>query len=207
MEVKTQDATKEFDDLVKQLGSIKSNISRSISVSNIIRYEDVIDGVVNNRPVKDFVKMKMPKLSEIHHYNTNEIVEQNLGNATELSKMNTIMLLSIGFEVVKGSGIFKNGFTTFGVTPSIIRRDPNNPQVVSAKNQTLGLISENLRKIDDEIKRLVFDSSEKKLEKITIGEIFSQLAKDAAFIMGSILDAGLDGYRGDEESGKVAEEP
>lgn len=202
VEVKTQDATKEFDDLVKQLGSIKSNISRSISVSNIIRYEDVIDGVVNNRPVKDFVKMKMPKLSEIHHYNTNEIVEQNLGNATELSKMNTIMLLSIGFEVVKGSGIFKDGFTTFGVTPLMVRKDPNNPQVVSAKNQTLGLISENLRKIDDEIKRLVFDSSEKKLEKITIGEIFSQLAKDAAFIMGSILDAGLDGYRGDEESGE-----
>lgn len=202
VEVKTRDATKEFDDLVKQLGSIKSNMSRSISVSNIVRYEDTIDGVVNNRPIKDFTKMKLPKLSEIHHYNTNEIVEQNLGNATELSKMNTIMLLSIGFEMVKGSGIFKNGFLTFGVTPAMVRKDPNNPQVVSAKNQTLELITQNLKKIDDEIKRLVFDSSEKKLEKITIGQIFSQLAKDSAFIIGSILDAGLDGYRGDEEAGE-----
>jgi len=199
VEVKTQDTTKEFDDLVKQLGSIKSNVTRAASVSNIIKYGDEIDGVVNNRPVAGFVKIKIPALQDVPYYNTNELVEQNLGNATELSKMNTVLLLSLSFENKSGSGVFIPAHIMFGVTDAKAKGNPNDPDVVSAKNQTLELITKNLELIDDEIKRLVFDSSEKKLEKITIGEIFSQLAKDAAYIIGSILDAGLDGYRGDSQ--------
>jgi hypothetical protein len=200
VEVKTQDTTKEFDGLVTQLGSIKSNISRALTVSRKIGFGDEIDGLVNNRQIKNFVKMKMPDLKSLDSkYNTKEKVEQNIANAGSLSDMNTYMLLSIGFEHQAGSGNFQNAFSKFPVTEeqALSKDAQNNPEVTSAKNQTLQFITKNLELINDEVRRLVFSTSEKKLEKITIGEIFSQLAKDAAFIIGSILDAGLDGYRGD----------
>jgi hypothetical protein len=200
VEVKTQDTTKEFDDLVKQLGSLKSNAGRALAVSSIVDWDDLIDGLVNNRPVTNFVKMKMPTIKSLaDNYNTREKIEQNLSNARELSVMNTYLLLSIGFEHQRGSGIYLDGFKQFGVSKSKASKQEslNDPDIISAKNQTIDFIAKNLEYIDDEIKRIVFSTSESKLEKITIGEIFSQLAKDAAFVIGSIIDAGLDGYRGD----------
>ncbi len=194
VEVKTQDTTKEFDGLVKKLGAIKSNMATAISVSNLISYGDEIDGTVNNRPVKDFDSMQLPILKNLDSaINTKEKIELRLGDPAKLSQLNTYLLLSIKFN---HGGVFKDGFETFGVNrdyPSLNLSDSNTS---SAKSQTIGFITKNIEKIDDEIKRRVFSTSEKKLEKITIGEIFSQLGKDAAFVMGSILDAGLDGYRG-----------
>lgn len=194
VEVKTQDTTKEFDDLVKQLGSIKSNMARAMIVSNILEDGEVIDGVVNNRPIKDFIKMELPKLSTLDSaLNSSEKIEQRLNNPTELSKLNLYLLLLIkidgkdGFDRFGVSG--KGNYEGFGV---------DNSDVSSARNQQSELISKNLKFIDDEIKRIVFSTSETKLEKITIGEIFSQTAKDAAYIIGSIIDAGLEGYRGTE---------
>jgi len=199
VEVKTQDTTKEFDELVKQLGSLKSNVGRAVAVSSIVDFGEEIDGVVNNRPVVAFQKMVFPSLSELDtlsqgNLGTKEKLEEKLGIATELSKLNTYLLLSVKFDY---GGKLENGFTKFSISSDYASFDVNNPDVSSAKNQTISFINKNIDKIDDEIKRLVFASSESKLEKITIGEIFSQLAKDAAYVMGSILDAGLDGYRGD----------
>lgn len=191
VEVKTQDTTKEFDDLVKQLGSIKSNMARAMVVSNILEDGEVIDGVVNNRAIVNFQKMELPKLESLDAaLNNPEKVEQKLGSPTELTKLNTYLILSIKFG---GS----DGWTTFGVVkPDYANFSPTNSDIQSAKNQQIELVTKNLDKIDDEIKRVVFSTSESKLEKITIGEIFSQTAKDAAFIIGSIIDSGLEGYRG-----------
>jgi hypothetical protein len=199
VEVKTQDTTKEFDELVKQLGSIKSNTARAMSVSSVVDFGDLVDGVVNNRPVKDFQRMQMPNIKDLGEtYNTKEKIDQHLGSASALKKMNLYLLLSIGFE---SSGVFSDGFKKFKVSKAKVlgANGDKDPDIISAKNQTLGFITKNLEKVEDEIKRLVFASSEKKLEKITIGEIFRQLAKDAAFIIGSILDAGLDGSRGNSD--------
>lgn len=189
VEVKTQDTTKDFDKLVKQLGSMKSGIATTLTGSRIISFGETINGVVNNIQVTGFNEIKIPSLSELDgSVNTEERINRRVTNPTSLSKLNTYLLLSLKFNNQSGFDLYGDG----------IPRDPNSinlsdEKVANAKNQVLERINENLRRVEDEIKRRVFKSSEKKLEKITIGEIFEQLAKDAAFVMGSILDAGIEG--------------
>jgi len=206
VEVKTQDTTKEFDDLVKKLGSMKSNLGRALTVTNILGFNEKVIGDVNNQAVKGFQTITIPQMSDLDdELGSIPKIETKLKNATSLNALNTYLLLALKIQTRgKDGAIGKDidGFERF----QIIRNWPlfltiyNNPTgripIDEAKSQTLGFISDNLDKIDDEIKRRVFATSEKKLEKITIGEIFSQMAKDSAFVMGSILDAGLDGYRG-----------
>jgi len=204
VEVKTQDTTKEFDDLVKKLGSMKSNLGRALTVTNILEPGEEVIGSVNNQSVVGFQTITIPNIADFgDDVNSIPLIESKLKEATTLNALNTYLLLSLK---INANGVNVNGFTRFGVVTSnfaSFNKAFNNPTlripIDSAKTQTLGLISDNLQKIDDEIKRRVFASSEKKLEKITIGEIFSQIAKDSAFLMGSILDAGLDGYRGSSD--------
>lgn len=186
VEIKTQDTTKEFDELIKQLGSLKSNITNTLYNSKIISFGDDIDGVVNNIPIsgtngKKFLKIKIPTVSELGY--TEQKISLILGDPTKVNKFNTFLLTRLKFN---GKDNAVAGY------PEINLTDDN---VVKAKNIAIESINQNLRLIEDEIKRRVFSTSEKKLEKITIGEIFSQLAKDAAFIIGSILDVGIKGQR------------
>ena len=205
VEVKTQDTTKEFDELMNQLGSVKSNLARAASVSNIVEFESSIDGVVNNRAIVNFQKMKIPSLKDLGpSLDSREKIEEKLSNTRELNKLNTYLLLLVKFEY---SGEYKDGFSNYGIASRNYESfDVNNSEISSAKNQTIELINKNIKKIEDEIKRVVFSTSEKKLEKITIGEIFSQLAKDSGFIIGSILDAGFNGYMGDSDRQRLRDD-
>lgn len=203
VEVKTQDTTKEFDDLVKKLGSMKSNLGRAVTVTNILEFDEKVVGTVNNQAIKGFQAITIPSLANLgDELGTIPKIETKLKNATSLNALNTYLLLALEIQTGGDTGQSFNGFKRFNVTSDwkVFLTTYNNPTgriaIDEAKSQTLGFISDNLDKIDDEIKRRVFSTSEKKLEKITIGEIFSQIAKDSAFVMGSILDAGLDGYRG-----------
>ena len=189
VEIKTQDTTKEFDDLVKQLGSIKSNIAGTLSSSRIVNFGDKIDGVVNNIPIKNFVTIDVPNLSDLDSaINTEEKVNLKLGDPNSLSRVNTYMLLKLKFNK-------KVAYST-GTVGSFDYKTlvPSDPKISTAKNQVIEAINKNLRLVEDEIKRRVFSSSELKLQKITIGEIFGQLGKDAAFIIGTIIESGLEGY-------------
>ncbi len=195
VEVKTQDTTKEFDDLVKQLGSLKTNLARSIVATNIVSEGEKIEGIANNQPVVGFITIEIPTLSSLdQNLNDKQKIDIKLGNAKELNTLNTYLLLSLKFNGKDSFGAIPKSYETFNKRFNAVGGDE---EINTAKANALNIISKNLEKIDDEIKRRVFASSQTKLEKITIGEIFSQLAKDAAFVMGSILDAGLDGYRGD----------
>jgi hypothetical protein len=210
VEIKTQDTTKEFDDLVKQLGSMKSNIGRAMVVSDSVEMGNTILGIASNQPVTGWVPIKVPSEEDLEKTIGDRItIEQMLGQPSSLNAVNAYLLLSLGWTISKKS---QDGFKRFGnqdgaqipsTWPAFLKdyRDTGSDarlRIDAAKQEVLNMIQGNLDLIDDEIKRRVFATSEKKLEKITISEIFSQLAKDAAFVMGSILDAGLDGYRGEE---------
>lgn len=203
VEIKTQDTTKEFDGILKQLGSMKSNIGRSVVVTNIISFGEEVVGFVNNQEIIDFVKITVPSEEELGIGNK-AVIESKLNQAVSINAVNTYILLSLKWDI---GGVNSNGFIRFGKDiPREFEEFYNNfsnvgsegrKKIDSAKQEVLNLIQGNLDKIEDEIKRRVFSTSESKLEKITISEIFSQIAKDAAYVIGSILDAGLDGYRGD----------
>ena len=195
VEIKTQDTTKEFDGLVKQLGSIKSNIAGTLSSSKVISFGDSISGVVNNISVKGFIPITIPNISELDSaVNSPEKISNRLGDPLRLTQLNTYLLLKLKF----------NGKQALEGVEYLNINDGDTYQI--AKNQALRSIDTNLKLVDDEIKRRVFSTSEKKLEKITIGQIFGQLAKDAGYIIGSILDSGLEGLRNNRSSREVNEE-
>ncbi|MEK6829594.1 MAG: M15 family metallopeptidase [Nanoarchaeota archaeon] len=196
VEIKTQDTTKEFDELSKQLGSLKSNMANSIVSAKIVSWGDTIDGLVNNQPVTGFIPIQIPTLESLDpNIGKVEAIELRLGIPGQLNALNTYLLLSLKFNGKDNFGQAPKNYAAFEKAFSI----PGGSDAINtAKANALQALTNNLNKIDEEIKRRVFASSESKLEKITIGEIFSQLAKDSGFIMGSILDAGLDGYRGEE---------
>jgi len=52
----------------------------------------------------------------------------------------------------------------------------------------------NLKIIQDGIKAILYLNNSEEIKKLTISEVFSQIAKDTAFVMGYILDAGEQGY-------------
>jgi len=192
VEVKTKDTTKEFDELIKQLGSLKSNIAGTLVSSKVVGFGDEITGVVNNIPIKGFKKITIPKLEDFDSsVNTEEKVNLKISDPTSLSKVNTYMLLHLKID-----GKYYHNFSI----PSYSSLQPNESNTSIAKNQTIEGINKNIRLIEDEIKRRVYNSSKSKLKKITIGEIFSQLAKDAAFIIGNIIESGLKGYNNNVDS-------
>jgi len=65
-----------------------------------------------------------------------------------------------------------------------------------------GYIEKNLEKVDEEIRRRVYQTNKSKLEKITISEVFSRMAKDSAYILGRILQAGYEGAKDERFSKK-----
>lgn len=196
VEIKTQDTTREFDDLSKQLGSIKSNFAGSIAVTNILDWGGILEGSVNNQPIKDFIKMEMPKIDSLpSEINEESKIEEKLFKPEFLQTLNSYLLLTIKFN---GKDGFTNSPRDYAQFSSAL--NGGNADAINAdKANALAKITTNMENIDKEIQRRVFATSEKKLEKITIGEIFSQLAKDSGFIMGSIIDSGLTGYLGNSD--------
>jgi predicted chitinase len=57
-----------------------------------------------------------------------------------------------------------------------------------------GIINKNLELIDELIKGKIYSENQEELKKLTIKEVFSRIAGDAAYILGYILDAGEQGY-------------
>jgi len=57
-----------------------------------------------------------------------------------------------------------------------------------------GIIEANLELIDTAIKATLYNNNKGELKKTTISQIFSRIAKDTAYIMGFIIDAGEQGY-------------
>lgn len=57
-----------------------------------------------------------------------------------------------------------------------------------------GIIEQNLELIETQIKGSLYNEFQDELEKTTISAIFNRIAKDTAYIMGFILDAGEQGY-------------
>lgn len=56
------------------------------------------------------------------------------------------------------------------------------------------IIDANIALIDSAVKAALYREDKESLQKLTISQVFSRIAKDAAYIMGYILDAGEQGF-------------
>lgn len=68
-----------------------------------------------------------------------------------------------------------------------------------------GIIDNNLEAIDEIIKGKIYSESQDEIKKLTIKEVFSRIAGDAAYILGYILDAGEQGYFNNQNNRSEAE--
>jgi murein DD-endopeptidase MepM/ murein hydrolase activator NlpD len=190
VEVKTKETTKEFDNIMKQMTLIKSlRVYDAIGISKVVNYDEAITGQVGNQIISPFnlVKIIAPKGTDNADIDTVEKIKSLANNAQTLGKVNSFLLLTAQVGTIAP---YKIDWKTFsaGDTNTVI------PNFEEEKNSRLKLISQNIENIENAIKKKTFDSSKAQLEKITIGEIFRQLAEDAGYIMGRILEAGYRGY-------------
>lgn len=71
----------------------------------------------------------------------------------------------------------------------------SNRDKAEIRDRALSAIKNNLSAIEDEIQRERFAENADKLRKLTISEVFNQIASDSAYLLGRILEAGFRGQR------------
>ncbi len=195
VDTKTTEETKEFDLLTQQLAAIKYGLASAICSTKIIKLNDLIIGVVDNIGIQGFTNLKVMDGGK-----SQEELEALFKNGNNLDQLNTFLQLNmcqgadgdpssqtpkkiisenIDLDTIKGLYSGSDGLTELG----------------ESRSKIFSIIDKNLSLINNEIKRRIFQSSKTELSKLTIGEVFRQLARDSGFILGSILQAGFEGYQ------------
>jgi len=206
VEVKRTEKTKEFDLILKQMSSIKYNVASAILKDKTLKYNTTLLGIVNNIPIKGFQSIYFPNPEDIKEPGLENEKEQKekLDNISEISKFNAYLLLNAKKDengpVLSGlkgrvPGVVTS-LTGIETMPGIRYADVDltDTNISNAKINVLKRIDSNIDKITEEIKRRTYQATKTQLRKITISEIFSQIAKDAGLILGHILEAGIKGY-------------
>jgi hypothetical protein len=173
-----QQKTKEYDKIVSSLNSLKRDPIGAIIAGNInIKENNVINSKVPNRgAIEKFldITIRLPK-DDIYKQEEFEIISYLKALPTEERQLENIR--------IKAATVGKPSEKTL-----------SKDTLKSNANILNGIIDWNLNLIENAITAILFSKNEEEIKKLTISEIFSQIAKDAAYIMGYILDAGEQGY-------------
>lgn len=189
VEVKTTETTKEFDGLLKKMTLLKSKrVYDALFVSKVVNYNEEITGQVGNQTIVEFkpITIDNPNIIKVGNedIDTMEKIASKSSSPNGLIKLNEYLLLSSHIGGMK---------PVVGLTFKQYSAE-NSPDLSTQLASRLSVISENIINIENAIKKKTYESSKDQLEKITIGEIFRQLAEDSGYIMGKILEAGYQGY-------------
>ena len=117
-------------------------------------------------------------------------VKDSLRNLNSNAKVveNIRIKLAILKNLGNDAGKALDNFNTTGADENTISNKKDSAKALD------GIIDENLRLIDELIKFKIYDDNGEELKKLTIKEVFSRIAGDAAYILGYMLDAGEQGY-------------
>jgi hypothetical protein len=197
VEVKTKQISKEFDKLKKQLSVLKANAIDGL-INKDFEPNNTIDGrVAGRQPIKgikgvsgqnelnDFqsIKIGLPKsLDTSDAIKFQETLKGLKSNAAGALNEHRKILAIIGNSTSAAINMTILGEANL----EILQQDIN----AGAK-----IIDDNLKLIDIETKRRLFETSSTELGATTISEVFSSLASDGAFILGYVLEAGYTGFQ------------
>lgn len=190
--IKTQETSKEFDVVLKQVGLLKNGrIIESISNDKLLAFDKPITGKVNNLQINGFHNITVKKPPGIEY--ANEAAIKNFINSAptqELVKINEYLLYIADVGSLTGDkNITYDKFK--GLSPA---------QISLVNDPKIALLDENISKIDDAIKQKLYNSSKDLLGLVTIGEVMRNIAGDTAYVLKRILQAGLEGYQNNQES-------
>jgi hypothetical protein len=200
VEVKTKETSREFDPLLQQMTLIKAGrLVEAICYSQVIKLGEEIDGTAGNLKIKGnkSITFKKVTINAPSSYSTVEkIKEYAATNAEALRKMNTFLFLNATIDEAPVVGLSSVDDVSF---------EAGGYKVTDSRARTT-LIADNIKLIEDAIRKRSFESSKSQLRQITIGEVFKQLAQDSGYILGKILEAGQKGYEADSTNRKAAAE-
>jgi hypothetical protein len=207
VEVKTKEASREFDTLLQQMTLIKAGrIVEAICYSQLIKLDEEIDGTAGNLKITGNGSLNFAKVTinaakgftflDDSYDSIEKLKEYTTNNAEALRKMNTFLFLNAtigGAAPVALSTVDDVNFDNGGYKEEESR-------------QRVEIISNNIKLIEDAIRQRSYESSKSQLRQITIGEIFKQLAQDSGYILGKILEAGQKGFEASPSRKAAAED-
>lgn len=199
VDVKTEEKTKDFDSLTAQLTAMKNDASYAIYNSKIIKTDEPITGEVNGILTKGFLPISFPAPDG---YGTPDEIATMIKGKDNITEINTYLLANMKKGTITGGKVDEkyNPVNVEPKTKDAVTNAITKNEAADLRKNALSIISDNIDAINNEIKRRVYNSSKSKIRKLTISEVFRQLAKDTAFITGRILEAGLEGYLAHKEA-------
>jgi len=200
VEVKTTDVTKKYDGLLKKMSDMQANLSAALSDSKTVAFGENIVGEVDGQLVKGFKNILITDITSLPNLGVKSLEDISL-----MSKSPNDQILMNQFLFTK---MTINGQSGPYHDYSLERfRGLSNDAKESEKKRYLEEIKNNINNINEEIKANIFYSSKFELSQITISEIFRQIAKDSAYVMGRILEAGFKGNANDERANPTSTNP
>lgn len=214
VEVKTNEATKEFDGILKQMTLLKSGrVYDAVGVSKVVNFDETINGQVGGQSIVPFNPITIVQPSGVGN---NDIAGSSAtetlakmasfaNNGSGLTTLNNFLLLTSQIGSYKPDGSLmavpsplSQSTLTFAQYSALDSK--GKAQYASRLSSRVQVLDENIKHIEDAIKLKTYNSSKNQLEKLTIGEVFKQLVADAGYIMGKILEVGVQGYEQNKES-------
>ncbi len=208
IEVIKNKKTKDFQSITSTLNLLKRDPVTGI-VGGTFKEGDEISEITpeNNQTVEGgaFQRFKIALPNNYEGLSEGEVKDRiralnNNSRAIENIRIKLAILKELGRE--EGNAL--ENFDSTESNQEIINGKKNSAKALDA------IIDENLKAIDTIIVGKIFQQNESELKKLTIKEVFSRIAGDAAYILGYILDAGEQGYfnneikrNEDESNGKI----
>ena len=195
VEVKKQEASKEYDALINQISSYQSSLLGSINTSRLIKFDVPVEGSVNTTPIKDFKDFVVYKPGFFE--NAAEAKDQFTFDA--LNKFLVIKCTSFQGNVSQQT---VNNYTEnidFEPFKEEVRKNPDKVQADFDKQ--MQTMSTNRDLVEATKSLSVINKTEAQLGKLTISNILSKMAGDAGYILGRILDAGYGIFDGNASEG------
>ena len=194
VQTKTTEETKSFELLRTQMSAIKYNLANAVFSSKIIKLNEPLNGIVNNLPITKFTNLTV----SIPDKNYEEELRKFQKNSENIPKINSFLQLNVKRGALGDPSDNKIETPIAGgvtVMSDVNEDDANTAKTLAEKKKSVfDIVDKNLSLIDDEIKRRIYSSTKSQISKLTIGEVFRQISRDSGFILGSILQAGFDGY-------------
>jgi len=191
------ETTGKFDLLRKKLSSITSNkLGDSIANTKIISFGERITGEVDGKKILGFEEISFMDIISSENktkYGITDITslsimlagDKTVGSAsTSLDVVNSFLFT----KILVGGKPLPNSDMSFDRFKSLTLDAQQ-----EAKLKCLAVVQNNIKKIDDQIGAELYNATSEELRKITISEVLRQIAKDTAYIMGRILEAGFRG--------------
>lgn len=195
VEVKTAEATKKFDVLLKKIGSMQSDISGALTNSKMVAFGETINGDVGGDSVDGFKKILINDITSdpSSGFKSLEDVKLKINGIKGRQLVNQFLLCKLTIDDKLGP--YGGSDWTFDRFSTL----PENQRDIESK-KVLNELAINIANINNEIKANVYDASKIELSQVTISEIFRQIAKDTAYVIGRILEAGFKGNSDDPNS-------